>query len=754
MRLKFWYSSTFKLWFVGCLCILMLPMLAGLLYYENVQRNLYEKSTEISQMAIDQAAGVMAERLKMVNRVGDSIYMSSEIKRIKYLSLPFTADAYWELHRRAAYLENFSFQTDLFNQIYVYYSDMNCMLDSLRVLTEDNQLESVIRKTLHLDRDTFSALMEQTHYNRYWMTESGHLLYLRTLGTRGSEMAPIITLIASINTDLLRDVLGSTSLNAGGIAWVYDDAGHVLSDGGSAASPFEERAAGDEAIVVSAPILGTGMHCALSIPTDTLLRSVNRSRQWYWMIFYLSLTVGSLVCYFFTVWNYRPVHELKERFPGNKEAKDDFSLINAKLSELLTQENAMQTEIRRLDTIAQKQAFHLLLSSGYDALNEGQRHSFHFRGEMFVVAWLQTDEEPFSLRDDKGNLEDPELVLQVYLRHLCGNALEYAFQKEGGGYAVEFCLSEQMDSMDAQRAVKDICKTLVGQLGSRYPQTPVRAYIGDACTGLRNMRLSYQNALRAQVYAEYALGGERLIVPYDPLMYSTDISWKDYDIMNSERRFISLMLDGRYTQAEPLLHEILSYYMGTDGMNVYVLQCRMFGVMNLLLNVLHEIEPALIASGREDFSPMEKLITARSPSELERVAFEIMSRLIGTQEQKSTEVAKPRIAQIQRYIDQNYADQNLSVQMVADAFRISLPHLSRIFKKEYGTGLLDYINRYRIERAKELLLCGSEESIAAIATCVGFSSSQTLIRAFKRYEGITPGQYKQAAGNGNVHSVK
>ena len=100
--------------------------------------------------------------------------------------------------------------------------------------------------------------------------------------------------------------------------------------------------------------------------------------------------------------------------------------------------------------------------------------------------------------------------------------------------------------------------------------------------------------------------------------------------------------------------------------------------------------------------------------------------------------------QIQRYIAANYFDVNLSVQMVADAYHISLPYLSRIFKKEYGTGLLDYINRYRVDKAKGLMEASAEESITSIASRVGFGSSQTLIRAFKRYGGITPGQYRQS----------
>ena len=256
------------------------------------------------------------------------------------------------------------------------------------------------------------------------------------------------------------------------------------------------------------------------------------------------------------------------------------------------------------------------------------------------------------------------------------------------------------------------------------------------------IQLSYKNALRAKEYADFLPEDGRTFVPFDPLMYTANISWQDYDIMDAERNFVSMMLEGNYVQASKLLHDIMSYYSSTDCMNMYVMRCRMFGVMNMMLNVLHEIEPDILTSAYSNFNPLEALISARSPSELERIVFDIIGHLVGAQEQNTD--SKPRVKQILQYIAANYYDVNLSVQMIADTYEISLPYLSRIFKKEYGTGLLDYINRYRVEKAKELMQTSGDESIASIATRVGFGSSQTLIRAFKRYEDMTPGQYRQS----------
>ncbi len=61
------------------------------------------------------------------------------------------------------------------------------------------------------------------------------------------------------------------------------------------------------------------------------------------------------------------------------------------------------------------------------------------------------------------------------------------------------------------------------------------------------------------------------------------------------------------------------------------------------------------------------------------------------------------IEDIINYIDSQYYDIDLNVSKIADHFQINLSYLSKFFKKQTGQGLLDYINKVRIEKAKEIL---------------------------------------------------
>jgi YesN/AraC family two-component response regulator len=93
------------------------------------------------------------------------------------------------------------------------------------------------------------------------------------------------------------------------------------------------------------------------------------------------------------------------------------------------------------------------------------------------------------------------------------------------------------------------------------------------------------------------------------------------------------------------------------------------------------------------------------------------------------------------YIDHQLTDVDLSLASVAESLYVSDSYLSRIFKEELGVNFFDYITQQRIKKAKELLAT-TDMNVNEIAAGVGMSV-QSFIRNFKKYEGITPGKYRE-----------
>ena len=98
--------------------------------------------------------------------------------------------------------------------------------------------------------------------------------------------------------------------------------------------------------------------------------------------------------------------------------------------------------------------------------------------------------------------------------------------------------------------------------------------------------------------------------------------------------------------------------------------------------------------------------------------------------------------QIEQYIHFHYA-KHLSLESIAEEFSLSSNYLSRSFKKKTGSGITDYINNVRIQKAKELLE-NPEIKIFHIAAQVGYSDEKYFSRVFKKTVGMSPLQYRIA----------
>jgi two-component system, response regulator YesN len=100
------------------------------------------------------------------------------------------------------------------------------------------------------------------------------------------------------------------------------------------------------------------------------------------------------------------------------------------------------------------------------------------------------------------------------------------------------------------------------------------------------------------------------------------------------------------------------------------------------------------------------------------------------------------IFDIQKYIDTHFADA-ISLSDIANMYFVSKEHLSRLFKKQVGMTVQNYIIERRIDNAKRLLRRHRQISISTISMMSGYLDIQYFYRVFKRLTGLTPQEYKE-----------
>ncbi|MFF2093114.1 AraC family transcriptional regulator [Paenibacillus sp. NPDC058174] len=121
--------------------------------------------------------------------------------------------------------------------------------------------------------------------------------------------------------------------------------------------------------------------------------------------------------------------------------------------------------------------------------------------------------------------------------------------------------------------------------------------------------------------------------------------------------------------------------------------------------------------------------------------YQFVYELLRQMDQQQVSIVKPNLAsQLIRYMQEHYAEP-LTRESLASTFHYSVPYLSKHFRRETGTSIIDYLIRIRMNRAGKLLQ-QTEFSLQEIAASVGYADVSYFIRMFKKHTGVTPKQFK------------
>lgn len=111
------------------------------------------------------------------------------------------------------------------------------------------------------------------------------------------------------------------------------------------------------------------------------------------------------------------------------------------------------------------------------------------------------------------------------------------------------------------------------------------------------------------------------------------------------------------------------------------------------------------------------------------------------EDDNSDSALSDKLKNIIHYLDEHYTE-DISLDSLSEQFYISKYYLSREFKKEFGTTIIQYVLAKKITNAKELLRY-SNSSIEEIARLCGIDDASYFNKVFKKMEGCTASEYRK-----------
>ena len=130
--------------------------------------------------------------------------------------------------------------------------------------------------------------------------------------------------------------------------------------------------------------------------------------------------------------------------------------------------------------------------------------------------------------------------------------------------------------------------------------------------------------------------------------------------------------------------------------------------------------------------------------------FEQVNEVIPTKKANDEQFLQPELAsQVDMAIRERkiYMEPDITLDTLAESLSIVPRDLSTLVNRHFGVNFYEFINRYRIEEAKRMLMSDEYRSttITEIYLEVGFNSKSVFYTFFKKLEGITPSQCRQAS---------
>jgi two-component system response regulator YesN len=128
-------------------------------------------------------------------------------------------------------------------------------------------------------------------------------------------------------------------------------------------------------------------------------------------------------------------------------------------------------------------------------------------------------------------------------------------------------------------------------------------------------------------------------------------------------------------------------------------------------------------------------------NQLQKVYIELFERLnMECKEWEKMNQFHTLISEALKLIHDNYME-NLTLEKVSATIHVSPAYFSRLFQKETGITFIDYLTKYRINKAQYLLL-HTDMRTYEIAEKVGYKNSKYFLKVFKKWVGTTPGEFR------------
>ena len=490
----------------------------------------------------------------------------------------------------------------------------------------------------------------------------------------------------------------------------------------------------------------TGWKYIAVMDSRQVLKQVDSVKSIFIVILCFAFLIGLGFAMYFSKGNYSNIRKITDNILKNKGClgndkifKNEWNFIDSAVSDYIDNTKSLQQKLADQMPIIRND-FLLRLIKGELTDNSAIRSLMEFckvnlDSPYFAVIYINIDDYDVFR---KLSSEPAQGVARITI----ANTAEELCSRIGNGYAVELS-GDRIALIAALNNNSDDALNSLFKDIPRYICAFAKEHFGFTVTvtisGVHEKPTSLNAACREceSAFHYKILKGNNSIICFDEVARRIDnINFSNFYTFEQEKRIIRYLRQGQYEEIRLILDDIIDR-IKNNPISLEVVKCLCFEIINTAIKSLHELGMENI----EYYVYLKNIIEKESIDELYNNVCGFYSMLCDKVNRAKCMKNDAKKQQAIQYINDHYNDSSLSIDSIADVFSVSSPYMGKLIRDQLGCSFVDYLDGIRIEKAKELL-CRSNMSIAEIAKNTGFNSAYNFTRVFKRYEDITPGQFR------------
>ncbi|WP_282936476.1 helix-turn-helix domain-containing protein [Paenibacillus sp. RC67] len=746
------------------LVFLMLAMMIGWMIYQKTIVLIEKEATESHMNLLEQSKDVLDRRLEELASITQQLAADTRIIQFQPVTNPFNGTNTYRIMDMNKSLYDYKLSNNFVFNYYVLFKNSEMVFSPGASYSYEHFFQRVANFN-QMDSRAWSTLIANQFHTRHMLPAQSVMMeglpysmltYLQSIGYPGNPQGVIAVMI---DQKEIQKLFQGLHISDGGWAYILDNEGKIISSLSPGMEldkvPFEtKRLIGSKGVIEqeldSKPMMVTytkssynGWTYLVGQPTAVVLGKVRYIQKIIFTFACIFLIAGIFVAYLLAYRNSRPlrniVNMIMEKTDALSQQRDAIGFIGETVSGLFQNNHRLQSEIEQQVPLLRAAYFQRLLNGQFVSSRDADVLLKHVGLDLQGMSYLVTI---VHLRGfDNGYSSDllEELDMKrVLAKEMLRRALDYdgfVYDIADDQFAVLFIYkADQVDSYKAlvEQKLKETRATINNQLKL------VSVYgMGSVCDSLTGISRSYEQAreaLNAQIWNNKEGG-----LWYDELPTDRNHYYFPQDV---ETRLIHLAKAGDQTEVEHLLDELYRENFEQRHLSMSVMKLFLFEMWGCLVKLLPQMEldqqtvysrMAVLNGSNDSYDSMRKNY------ESVRDTFQWVCEIANeNKKSQNVELIETIIALLQI----SYMDSELCLDKVADQIRISKVYLSQFFKEQTGINFSDYLESLRMEQAK-VLLQSSGKTVNEISEYVGYSSSNTFCRAFKRLHGVSPTVYKK-----------